>query len=39
MNYGFYITKSITEAHGGAIAALGEGAGKGSTFIVEFPAA
>lgn len=30
--------KQITEAHGGTIRAESEGAGKGSMFIVEFPA-
>jgi signal transduction histidine kinase len=37
--YGLYIAKNITEAHGGTIRAESEGAGKGSTFIAEFPAA
>lgn len=37
--YGLYIAKQITEAHGGTIRAESEGAGKGSTFIAEFPAA
>ncbi|MDB5244500.1 MAG: Two-component system, NarL family, sensor histidine kinase BarA [Parcubacteria group bacterium] len=36
--YGLYIAKQITEAHGGTIRAESEGAGKGSEFIVEFPA-
>lgn len=35
--YGLYIAKQITEAHGGTIRAESEGAGKGSSFIVEFP--
>ncbi len=35
--YGLYIAKRITEAHGGTIRVESEGAGKGSTFIVEFP--
>ncbi len=35
--YGLYIAKQITEAHGGAIRAESEGAGKGSTFVAEFP--
>jgi signal transduction histidine kinase len=35
--YGLYIAKQITEAHGGTIRAESEGAGKGSTFIAEFP--
>jgi signal transduction histidine kinase len=35
--YGLFIAKQITEAHGGTIRAESEGAGKGSTFIVEFP--
>ena len=30
-------TQIITEAHGGAIRAESEGAGNGSTFVVEFP--
>jgi signal transduction histidine kinase len=37
--YGLYIAKQITEAHGGTIRAESEGAGKGSTFIVEIPVA
>ena len=36
--YGLYIAKNIVLAHGGAIRAESEGAGKGSTFIVELPA-
>ncbi len=36
--YGLFIAKQITEAHGGTIRAESEGAGKGSTFTVEFPA-
>ncbi len=36
--YGLYIAKQITEAHGGTIRAESLGAGKGSEFIVEFPA-
>lgn len=36
--YGLYIAKQITEAHGGTIRAESEGQGKGSTFVVEFPA-
>lgn len=36
--YGLYIAKQITEANDGTIRAESEGAGKGSTFIVEFPA-
>jgi signal transduction histidine kinase len=35
--YGLFIAKQITEAHSGTIRAESEGAGKGSTFIVEFP--
>jgi K+-sensing histidine kinase KdpD len=35
--YGLYIAKQITEAHAGTIRAESEGAGKGSTFIAEFP--
>ncbi len=37
--YGLYIAKQITEAHGGIIRAESGGAGKGSTFTVEFLAA
>ncbi len=36
--YGLYIAKKIVEDHGGTIRADSDGAGKGSTFIVEFPA-
>lgn len=36
--YGLYIAKNIVEAHGGSIRAESEGEGKGSSFIVEFPA-
>lgn len=36
--YGLYIAKQITEAHGGTIRAESEGTGKGSVFVVEFPA-
>ncbi|MHB1163556.1 MAG: sensor histidine kinase [Minisyncoccota bacterium] len=36
--YGLFIAKSIVTAHGGTIRAESAGAGKGSTFIVEFPA-
>ncbi len=36
--YGLYIAKQITEANEGIIRAESEGAGKGSTFVVEFPA-
>lgn len=35
--YGLYIAKSIVLAHGGTVRAESEGAGKGATFIVEFP--
>ncbi|MFZ2719448.1 MAG: ATP-binding protein, partial [Minisyncoccia bacterium] len=35
--YGLYIAKNIIEAHGGTIAAYSAGAGKGSTFTIEFP--
>lgn len=35
--YGLYIAKTIVEAHHGTIRAESEGAGKGSTFTVEFP--
>jgi signal transduction histidine kinase len=37
--YGLFIAKQIVEAHGGKIWAESEGAGKGSRFIVELPAA
>lgn len=37
--YGLYIAKQIIEAHAGTILAESEGAGRGSTFVVEFPAA
>jgi len=36
--YGLYIAKQIVEAHGGKIWAESEGSGKGSRFIVQFPA-
>ena len=36
--YGLFIAKQVTEAHGGTISAESEGAGKGSTFVVELPA-
>ena len=36
--YGLYIAKNIVLAHGGTIRAESEGAGKGSTFVVELPA-
>ena len=36
--YGLYIAKQVTEAMGGSIHADSEGAGKGSTFVAEFPA-
>jgi len=36
--YGLFIAKQITEAQGGSIRADSDGAGKGSTFSVEFPA-
>lgn len=35
--FGLYIVKSIIEAHHGRVWAESEGAGKGSTFIVELP--
>jgi len=35
--YGLYIAKQIAEANGGIIRVESEGAGSGSTFIVEFP--
>ena len=37
--YGLYIAKSIVVAHGGKIWAESAGAGKGSRFVVELPAA
>lgn len=37
--YGLYIAKQIVVAQGGSIRAESEGAGKGSTFVIEFPAA
>ncbi|MHB8391878.1 MAG: sensor histidine kinase [Acidobacteriaceae bacterium] len=37
--YGLFIAKQITEAHGGTIRAESPGAGKGATFIAEFPEA
>ncbi|MFA6414662.1 MAG: ATP-binding protein [Candidatus Paceibacterota bacterium] len=37
--YGLYIAKSIALAHGGTVRAESEGAGKGSTFVAEFPTA
>ena len=37
--YGLFIAKNVTEAMGGTIRAESEGALKGSTFIVELPAA
>jgi len=37
--YGLYIAKQIVDTHGGKIWAESDGAGKGSRFIVEFPAA
>lgn len=36
--FGLYIAKSIVEAHGGTIRAESDGTGRGSAFIVEFPA-
>ena len=36
--YGLYIAKEIIEAHGGKIWAESGGEGKGSRFIIEFPA-
>ena len=36
--YGLFIAKQITEANEGTIRADSDGAGKGSTFTVEFPA-
>ncbi len=37
--YGLFIAKSIVEQHGGRIWAESQGAGKGTTFFVELPAA
>ncbi|KND50397.1 MAG: two-component system, NarL family, sensor histidine kinase BarA [Parcubacteria bacterium C7867-007] len=36
--FGLYIVKNIIDAHKGTVRAESEGAGKGSTFIVELPA-
>lgn len=36
--YGLFIAKEVVDAQGGKIWAESEGEGKGSTFIVEFPA-
>jgi len=35
--FGLFIVKGIIERHGGTVQALSEGAGKGSTFVVELP--
>jgi len=35
--YGLFIAKNVVEAEGGTVRAESEGAGKGSTFIAEFP--
>ena len=35
--YGLFISKMTVEAQGGEIRAVSDGAGKGATFIVEFP--
>jgi signal transduction histidine kinase len=37
--YGLYVAKQVVEAHGGKVWAESAGAGKGSEFIVELPAA
>ena len=37
--YGLFIAKEVVEASGGKIWAESQGAGKGSRFIVELPAA
>jgi signal transduction histidine kinase len=37
--YGLFVAKQVIEAHGGKISAFSEGAGKGSTFVVDLPAA
>src|SRR3989344_3721053 len=37
--YGLFIAKQVTEAHDGKISAHSKGKGKGSEFVVEFPAA
>lgn len=38
-SYGLFIAKSIVDAHGGNIWASSDGAGKGSRFVIELPAA
>jgi signal transduction histidine kinase len=35
---GLYLTKEITEAHGGRVYVESEGLGKGSTFFMELDA-
>ena len=37
MGIGLYFVKRVVEDHGGAVGAMSEGAGKGSTFFVELP--
>jgi signal transduction histidine kinase len=37
--YGLFIAKSVVDAHHGRIWAESDGAGKGSRFVVELPAA
>ena len=37
LGIGLSLAKKLVELHGGSIAAQSEGAGKGSTFIVELP--
>jgi CheY-like chemotaxis protein len=37
LGLGLSIAKNIVEMHGGAIRAMSEGVGKGSTFVVELP--
>jgi CheY-like chemotaxis protein len=39
LGLGLAIVKSLVEAHGGTVSAHSDGAGKGSTFAIELPAA
>ena len=39
LGLGLTIVKGLVEAHGGTATVKSEGAGKGSTFVVELPAA
>jgi signal transduction histidine kinase len=34
---GLFIVKSIAKKHGGAVYALSEGEGKGTTLVIELP--